>query len=91
MDPRSIDAMSPQHLGGDALPATLVGRSADRSGWVPYRRIISLDSLGSWDFNVADVPGQAVLLILTTTVITMITALSMSAISTNGLIKGGMH
>jgi len=59
---------------------------------VPYRRIISLDSLDSWDFNVADVvPGQAVLLILTTTVITMITALSMSAISTNGLIKGGMR
>ncbi|XP_011267934.2 bumetanide-sensitive sodium-(potassium)-chloride cotransporter [Camponotus floridanus] len=33
--------------------------------------------------------GQAILLILTTTVVTTITALSMSAISTNGLIKGG--
>ncbi|KYQ51345.1 Bumetanide-sensitive sodium-(potassium)-chloride cotransporter [Trachymyrmex zeteki] len=33
--------------------------------------------------------GQAVLLILTTTVVTTITSLSMSAISTNGLIKGG--
>ncbi|KYM96976.1 Bumetanide-sensitive sodium-(potassium)-chloride cotransporter [Cyphomyrmex costatus] len=33
--------------------------------------------------------GQSVLLILTTTVVTTITSLSMSAISTNGLIKGG--
>ncbi|XP_011171411.1 bumetanide-sensitive sodium-(potassium)-chloride cotransporter [Solenopsis invicta] len=33
--------------------------------------------------------GQAILLILTTTVVTTITSLSMSAISTNGLIKGG--
>ncbi|XP_066602431.1 bumetanide-sensitive sodium-(potassium)-chloride cotransporter-like, partial [Prorops nasuta] len=33
--------------------------------------------------------GQSVFLILTTTVVTTITALSMSAISTNGLIKGG--
>ncbi|XP_034943352.1 bumetanide-sensitive sodium-(potassium)-chloride cotransporter [Chelonus insularis] len=33
--------------------------------------------------------GQAILLILTTTAVTTITALSMSAISTNGLIKGG--
>lgn len=32
MDPRSVDAMSPQHLGGDAFPATLLGRSADWSG-----------------------------------------------------------
>ncbi|KAL3278148.1 hypothetical protein HHI36_013491 [Cryptolaemus montrouzieri] len=34
--------------------------------------------------------GQAVILILTTTVVTSITALSMSAISTNGVIKGGL-
>ncbi|KAJ8688514.1 hypothetical protein QAD02_024309 [Eretmocerus hayati] len=33
--------------------------------------------------------GQAIVLILTTTTVTTITALSMSAISTNGLIKGG--
>ncbi|KOX69963.1 Bumetanide-sensitive sodium-(potassium)-chloride cotransporter [Melipona quadrifasciata] len=33
--------------------------------------------------------GEAVLLILTTTAVTTITSLSMSAISTNGLIKGG--
>lgn len=33
--------------------------------------------------------GQAILLILTTTAVTTITSLSMSAISTNGLIKGG--
>ncbi|XP_032675841.1 bumetanide-sensitive sodium-(potassium)-chloride cotransporter [Odontomachus brunneus] len=33
--------------------------------------------------------GQGILLILTTTVVTTITSLSMSAISTNGLIKGG--
>nr|CAI5860667.1 unnamed protein product [Callosobruchus analis] len=33
--------------------------------------------------------GQAILLILTTTVVTTITSLSMSAISTNGVIKGG--
>nr|XP_050849728.1 bumetanide-sensitive sodium-(potassium)-chloride cotransporter isoform X1 [Vespula vulgaris]XP_050849729.1 bumetanide-sensitive sodium-(potassium)-chloride cotransporter isoform X1 [Vespula vulgaris]XP_050849730.1 bumetanide-sensitive sodium-(potassium)-chloride cotransporter isoform X1 [Vespula vulgaris]XP_050849731.1 bumetanide-sensitive sodium-(potassium)-chloride cotransporter isoform X1 [Vespula vulgaris]XP_050849732.1 bumetanide-sensitive sodium-(potassium)-chloride cotransporter isofo len=33
--------------------------------------------------------GQSILLILTTTVVTTITSLSMSAISTNGLIKGG--
>ncbi|XP_013141046.1 PREDICTED: solute carrier family 12 member 1-like, partial [Papilio polytes] len=32
---------------------------------------------------------QAMLLILTTSVVTTITALSMSAISTNGVIKGG--
>ncbi|XP_058809410.1 bumetanide-sensitive sodium-(potassium)-chloride cotransporter isoform X2 [Phymastichus coffea] len=42
----------------------------------------------SWVVAEAGV-GQAVLLILTTTVVTTITALSMSAISTNGLIKGG--
>ncbi|XP_051157409.1 bumetanide-sensitive sodium-(potassium)-chloride cotransporter [Leptopilina boulardi] len=33
--------------------------------------------------------GQSILLILTTTMVTVITSLSMSAISTNGLIKGG--
>ncbi|CAH1967079.1 unnamed protein product [Acanthoscelides obtectus] len=33
--------------------------------------------------------GQSILLILTTTVVTTITSLSMSAISTNGVIKGG--
>jgi hypothetical protein len=35
------------------------------------------------------IPGQGVLLILGTSVVTAITALSMSAISTNGVIKGG--
>jgi hypothetical protein len=35
------------------------------------------------------IPGQGVLLILATSVVTAITALSMSAISTNGVIKGG--
>lgn len=33
---------------------------------------------------------QGFLLILTTTIVTSITSLSMSAISTNGVIKGGM-
>lgn len=33
--------------------------------------------------------GEAIVLILTTTIVTSITALSMSAISTNGVIKGG--
>ncbi|KAH0951482.1 hypothetical protein HN011_002827 [Eciton burchellii] len=33
--------------------------------------------------------GQTILLIITTTIVTTITSLSMSAISTNGLIKGG--
>ncbi|CAH0552698.1 unnamed protein product [Brassicogethes aeneus] len=33
--------------------------------------------------------GQSILLILTTTIVTSITSLSMSAISTNGVIKGG--
>ena len=33
--------------------------------------------------------AQSILLIATTTVVTTITALSMSAISTNGVIKGG--
>ncbi|XP_024941406.1 bumetanide-sensitive sodium-(potassium)-chloride cotransporter isoform X2 [Cephus cinctus] len=42
----------------------------------------------SWVVAQAGV-GEAVLLILTTTVVTTITSLSMSAISTNGLIKGG--
>ncbi|XP_065169631.1 solute carrier family 12 member 2-like [Atheta coriaria] len=42
----------------------------------------------SWVVGQAGV-GQAVLLILTTTAVTSITALSMSAISTNGVIKGG--
>ncbi|XP_050679374.1 bumetanide-sensitive sodium-(potassium)-chloride cotransporter isoform X2 [Leptidea sinapis] len=42
----------------------------------------------SWMVGQAGV-GQAILLILTTSVVTMITALSMSAISTNGVIKGG--
>lgn len=32
---------------------------------------------------------EGILLILTTTVVTTITALSMSAISTNGVVKGG--
>jgi len=36
------------------------------------------------------IPGQTILLIITTTIVTTITSLSMSAISTNGLIKGGM-
>jgi len=35
------------------------------------------------------IPGQGVLLILGTSIVTSITALSMSAISTNGVIKGG--
>lgn len=34
---------------------------------------------------------EGVILILTTTVVTTITALSMSAISTNGVVKGGNH
>lgn len=34
---------------------------------------------------------EAIILILTTTAVTGITALSMSAISTNGVIKGGMN
>lgn len=34
--------------------------------------------------------AEGCLLILTTTVVTMITAISMSAISTNGVVKGGM-
>ncbi|XP_008544301.1 bumetanide-sensitive sodium-(potassium)-chloride cotransporter isoform X1 [Microplitis demolitor] len=42
----------------------------------------------SWVVAQAGV-GQAIVLILTTTVVTTITSLSMSAISTNGLIKGG--
>lgn len=42
----------------------------------------------SWVVGQAGV-GEAMLLILTTTVVTTITALSMSAISTNGVIKGG--
>ncbi|XP_041980816.1 bumetanide-sensitive sodium-(potassium)-chloride cotransporter [Aricia agestis] len=42
----------------------------------------------SWVVGQAGV-GQSVLLILTTSVVTTITALSMSAISTNGVIKGG--
>jgi hypothetical protein len=35
------------------------------------------------------IPGQGVILILGTSLVTVITALSMSAISTNGVIKGG--
>jgi len=35
------------------------------------------------------IPGQGVILILGTSLVTTITALSMSAISTNGVIKGG--
>ncbi|CAH0758269.1 unnamed protein product [Diatraea saccharalis] len=42
----------------------------------------------SWVIGQAGI-AQAVLLILTTSVVTTITALSMSAISTNGVIKGG--
>ncbi|XP_017777968.1 PREDICTED: solute carrier family 12 member 2 [Nicrophorus vespilloides] len=42
----------------------------------------------SWVVAQAGV-GQAILLILTTTAVTTITSLSMSAISTNGVIKGG--
>ncbi|KAF2897247.1 hypothetical protein ILUMI_08928, partial [Ignelater luminosus] len=42
----------------------------------------------SWVVAQAGV-GEAILLILTTTAVTTITALSMSAISTNGIIKGG--
>lgn len=34
---------------------------------------------------------EGILLILTTTVVTTITALSMSAISTNGVVKGGAY
>ncbi|XP_055703253.1 bumetanide-sensitive sodium-(potassium)-chloride cotransporter isoform X2 [Phlebotomus papatasi] len=42
----------------------------------------------SWVIGQAGV-GQGIVLILTTSVVTTITALSMSAISTNGVIKGG--
>ena len=35
------------------------------------------------------IPGQGVILVLGTSLVTTITALSMSAISTNGVIKGG--
>ncbi|CAK1541996.1 unnamed protein product [Leptosia nina] len=42
----------------------------------------------SWVVGQAGI-GQAILLILTTSIVTTITALSMSAISTNGVIKGG--
>lgn len=42
----------------------------------------------SWVVGQAGI-GEGVLLILTTTAVTSITALSMSAISTNGVIKGG--
>lgn len=43
----------------------------------------------SWVIGQAGVV-EGVLLILTTTVVTTITALSMSAISTNGVVKGGV-
>ncbi|XP_050296584.1 bumetanide-sensitive sodium-(potassium)-chloride cotransporter [Anthonomus grandis grandis] len=42
----------------------------------------------SWVVGQAGI-AEAILLILTTTVVTTVTALSMSAISTNGVIKGG--
>ncbi|GAB0099647.1 bumetanide-sensitive sodium-(potassium)-chloride cotransporter [Sergentomyia squamirostris] len=42
----------------------------------------------SWVIGQAGI-GQGIILILTTTAVTVITALSMSAISTNGVIKGG--
>lgn len=42
----------------------------------------------SWVIGQAGV-AQGILLIMTTTVVTTITALSMSAISTNGVVKGG--
>ncbi|CAF4829096.1 unnamed protein product [Pieris macdunnoughi] len=42
----------------------------------------------SWVVGQAGI-GQAILLIMTTSIVTTITALSMSAISTNGVIKGG--
>lgn len=42
----------------------------------------------SWVVGQAGV-AEGILLILTTTVVTTVTALSMSAISTNGVVKGG--
>lgn len=42
----------------------------------------------SWVVGQAGI-AEGILLILTTTVVTTITALSMSAISTNGVVKGG--
>jgi len=37
MDPRSADAMSPQYLGCDAVPAAFLGCSTNWSGYVVDR------------------------------------------------------
>ena len=64
-----------------------IGNEFYRKKWQSRRS----DDYHYFTINFYTVLGEAILLILTTTAVTTITSLSMSAISTNGLIKGGNY
>lgn len=84
--------MPSQYMGGNAFFTSLLGRSTSR-----HRYSIIIKKKILYRFNIIIIflyiyfLGEAILLILTTTTVTTITSLSMSAISTNGLIKGGEY
>ncbi|KAJ0174949.1 hypothetical protein K1T71_009090 [Dendrolimus kikuchii] len=91
----SLSRKPGQTLEKDMDPPTASGSNV-KFGWIKgvlMRCLLNIWGVMlflrlSWVVGQAGV-AQAILLILTTSVVTTITALSMSAISTNGVIKGG--
>ncbi|KAL1139743.1 hypothetical protein AAG570_006721 [Ranatra chinensis] len=82
--------------GGRGGAAPVDGEGAVKFGWIKgvlVRNLLNIWGVMlflrlSWVVGQAGI-GQGVTLILSTSLVTFLTALSMSAISTNGLIKGG--
>ncbi|XP_014216505.1 bumetanide-sensitive sodium-(potassium)-chloride cotransporter isoform X2 [Copidosoma floridanum] len=95
----SLDKNTAYHVGGASSssgPQAKQTATGVKFGWIQGVLIRCLLNIWgvmlflrlSWVVAQTGV-GEAILLISTTTVVTTITSLSMSAISTNGLIKGG--
>ncbi|XP_052752260.1 bumetanide-sensitive sodium-(potassium)-chloride cotransporter-like isoform X2 [Galleria mellonella] len=92
----SLSRKPGQTLEKDPDGAPTIGTSNVKFGWIKgvlMRCLLNIWGVMlflrlSWVVGQAGI-AQSMLLILTTSVVTTITALSMSAISTNGVIKGG--
>ena len=90
------DSLHAQHLGRDALPPSELGHWTGRDRYPqrahtthPQIRLKSSALIVTGLHAAASCPGLAALIVLLSMVVTILTTLSMSAITTNGQIKGG--